>query len=151
MKLIRLLSKLFLLTAILAIVLVLVAFIPPVQTWVAQMVLESQPDVHGSMGSLWARFGKVDVADLKFEIDGAVFTAPSLEANLPLFTAIGQRKVAIGRLVAKGWVLDLSHISEARSEHAQGDPVSGDQAETNAAPKTAVSPQHKALRCCQVL
>jgi hypothetical protein len=106
-KFLRILLSCFVLVLALAAVLVALAFAPVVQTWVAQAILARQPAFQGSLGSLSARFGRVEVSELQLKIDGAVLTIPSLEAELPLVTALRERKLPLRRLVAKGWTLDL--------------------------------------------
>jgi hypothetical protein len=104
--------------AALGAVLVAAALLPPFQTWYARMELEEQPDLHATLGSLWARFGKVEVEDLRLEIGDAVLTLPSLEARLPIIDAIRHRRFLVGGLVAKGWTLDLSRLPDAAHERA---------------------------------
>ena len=82
------------------------------QTWIAQAVLARHPSVQGSVGSLSAGFGKIEVEDLHLACNGAVLTLPSLQANLPLTAAVWRRKVFIRSLVAKGWTLDLTRTGE---------------------------------------
>lgn len=93
-----------------AAVLVVAAFAPPVQTLVAQWALARQSAVQGSLGSLWAGFGKVAASDVNLKMEGAVLTLPALEAKLGLTTAAWNRRIHIRRLVAKGWTLDLRHL-----------------------------------------
>ena len=81
MKLIRLLLTVLELVLLLAIVLALAAFVPMVQTWVAQAALSGHHGATGSLDLLSAGFGKVTVTHLHLEADGAVLTLPSLEAR----------------------------------------------------------------------
>jgi hypothetical protein len=111
MKFLRLLRDNWALAIVLAVALVIVAFAPPVQTWVAQWALARQTAFPGSLGSFWAGFGKVAVHDLSLKTEGAVLTLPSLEAGLPLTKAALGRRVHIRRLVAKGWTLDLRGVA----------------------------------------
>jgi hypothetical protein len=144
-KFLRLLLNCLALAIALVAVLVAAAFVPAVQTWVAQMALARQPAVQGSLGSLSAGIGRVEVGDLHLKLDGAVLTLPSIEAELPVATAVWERKAIIRRLVAKGWTLDLSQIREPKSagqqiESApgvQGGPGARTQPETVAAEKVA--------------
>lgn len=107
MKFIRILFRWLVLAIVLIVILAAMAFLPNVQTWVAQLALDRQTGVHGSLDSLSAGFGKVEIANLHLEFDGAVLTVPSLEARLSLTTAAMDRKFLIRSLVAKGWTLDL--------------------------------------------
>ena len=101
------------------------ALAPVVQTWIAQSVLARQPALQGTLGSLWAGFGKVNVAELQLKIDGAVLTVPSLKAELPLTTAVWGRRFLVRKLVAKGWTLDLRQLPA---------PKAGESAESAPAP-----------------
>jgi len=97
--------------AVAIVVLVVAAFAPPVQTWIAQWVLSEQTGVEGSLGGFQAAFGEVAIHDLSLKSGGAVLTVPSLEAGLPLTTAALRRRVHLRRLVAKGWTLDLRGVA----------------------------------------
>ena len=108
MKIIRLFLACLVVAFALVAVLVLAAIAPAAQTWFARMELNSRPGTKGSLESLSAGFGEVDVEGLHLETDGAVLTLPSLQAKLPLTIAILRRKAEIRGLVAKGWTLDLS-------------------------------------------
>lgn len=103
--------------------LAVVVISPVVQTWVAESALNRQPGVQASMAQLSAGFGKVEVTDLHLDVAGAVLTLPALEAGLPLTTAVWQRKVLLQRLVAKGWTLDLSRVSDPAAVRSQPAPV----------------------------
>jgi hypothetical protein len=124
-KFLRLLLSCLLLVIALAAVLVAAAFVPIVQTWIAQWALSEHPELKGSIGSFSAEFGKVEVTDLHLEADGVVLTLPSLEAALPLTTAARDRMLALRSVVAKGWVLDLRHAMETDEapEAAAGTPA----------------------------
>ena len=112
--------------ATLALVVVLLAIAPAVQTWVAQHELTSTPGVKGSLDTLSAGFGEVDVENLHLETHGVVLTLPSLKAKLALSDAILHRQFRIQSLVAKGWSLDFSQSSgEAGAPPAGSATVAG--------------------------
>ncbi len=115
MKFLRLLRDNWALAVVLVVALVLLAFAPPVQTWVAQWALSQQTSVEASVGGFWAKFGKVQISDLSLKTPGATLTLPSLEAELPLMTAAWNRRISVRRLVAKGWTLDLRGADVAKS------------------------------------
>ena len=142
MKFLRLLLNCLVLALALVAVLVALAFAPAVQTWVAQAMLARQPALQGSLGSLSARFGRLDVSELQLKTDGAVLTMPSLEAELPLTTALWDRKLPLRRVVAKGWTLDLRQISppNGAAEPAGSTPVA-EGGPAAPAPVEAVSAQ----------
>jgi hypothetical protein len=112
-KLIRLLLAFLALAIALVALLVLAAIAPAVQTFVAQRALAGQAGLRGSLESLSAGFGGVDIEDLRLESGGAVLKLPSLQARLPVTAAVLRRKVLVRSLVAKGWTLDLSRAREA--------------------------------------
>ena len=89
-----------------AVVLVLLAIAPAVQTWVARLALSDHPGFHGTLGSMSAGFGEVDIEDLHLEAGGAVFTLPSLRAKLPLTAFALTRRATVRSLSAKGWTID---------------------------------------------
>jgi hypothetical protein len=102
--------------AVLALLLVAAAFAPPVQTWFARMELLDQPGVQGSLGSVSASFGKLEVEDMRLQFGGIVLTLPSLEARMPILKAVRSRQVLVKGVVAKGWTLDLSHLGDQETE-----------------------------------
>ena len=113
MKLLRILLTCLAVLAAVAAVLVLVAVAPAFQTWAAQRALTGRPGLQGTLGSVSAGFGEVDVEDLHMEADGAVLTLPSLKAKLSLTSAVVRRRVLVRSLVAKGWTLDLTRAGLA--------------------------------------
>jgi hypothetical protein len=100
-------------TAAVVVILGLVLISPYVQTWVARRQLAGQPGLKGSLESVSAGFGEVDIANLHLEFRGGVLTLPSLQAKVPLMYATLRRKVLVHSLVASGWTLDLSHAEGA--------------------------------------
>ena len=101
-----------------AALLVAVAFTPVVQTWFVERALAGHSGLQASVGSVSAGLSTVHVEDLRLEFDGAVLTLPALETGLPLKTALWDRKVLVGSLVAKGWTLDLSRRPAAADKAA---------------------------------
>ena len=99
--------------------LVAIAFFPNAQTWTVQWILGRQFGDQVSIDSLWAGFGKVEVAGLTVKAGDAVLTMPSIEARLPITNALLNRRVLIRSLVAKGWTLDLSHLSALKAAGGQ--------------------------------
>jgi hypothetical protein len=138
----RLLLNCLVLVLVLAAVLLALSFAPVVQTWVAQAVLAKQPAPTVSVGSLSARFGRVEISELLVKTAGAVLTVPSLEAELPITTALWERRLPLRRLVAKGWTLDLR---QAPAPNAAGEPTApapvADGGAAVPAPAEAVSAQ----------
>ncbi len=78
------------------------------QTWAVRRVLAGRPALGVTLASVSAGPGRVEVKNLRVESHGAVLTIPTLEVELPLISAGLKNKIAITRLVAKGWTLDLT-------------------------------------------
>ena len=106
-----------------------VAFIPAVQTSIAQRVFDRHPELRATLGSLAAGRGQLAVRDLNLVVGGAILALPSAEAQLPVTAALWHRTVHLRRLTAKGWVLDLSSI-----------PAPGAPASPAPAPTPAIRP-----------
>jgi hypothetical protein len=79
-----------------------------VQTWAVRRSLSNRPNLRGSVESVSALPGRVRIQGLRLERNGAVLALPSLEADIPVLPAALWHRVAIRKLVAKGWVLDLT-------------------------------------------
>ena len=107
-KILRLLLKCLVLAIALVAVLIVLAFSPIVQTWMAQRALARSPALMGSLESLVARFGRVEITDFQATRDGVNLKVPGLVAEFPIVTALWHRRLAVRRLVARGWTLDLS-------------------------------------------
>ncbi|HEU5080882.1 MAG TPA: hypothetical protein VFT72_16840 [Opitutaceae bacterium] len=65
------------------------------------------PDAHGEIGRLDAGLHRVQVSQLVYEKPGMRLTLPSATVDVPLIRA-AKKDVAIQKLVAKGWILDLT-------------------------------------------
>lgn len=129
--------------ATLVLIAVLVALNSSVQTWAARRVLAQQRDVTGTLGSLSAGLRRVEVRDLHVESRGALLTLPSLDADISLVSAGLREKVHIEQLVAKGWTLDLSRITDATAvTELMDDP--GAQAERMVRPFSLLSSAYAA-------
>jgi hypothetical protein len=145
-KFLRLFVNCLVLALALAAVLAALALAPVVQTWVAQAVLDRQPGFHASLGLLSARFGKARIAELQLKSDGVVLTVPSLEAELPLMTALRDRKLLFRRLVAKGWTLDLRQASGAKDAGEKKPPAPAPEAGKEAAAQAESVQVQEAVR-----
>ncbi len=115
------------------------------QTWAARRALTSTPGWSGRIGSVTAGLQRIEIKDVRLEHDGAVLVLPSAEADLPLFSAAFRDRLLVSRLVAKGWMLDLTkwrpavispgaHPAErAASTSSSGPPAPRSAGERNAA------------------
>ena len=107
-------------------VLVLTAVAPAVQTWAAQKALRDRPGITGSLESLSAGFGEVDIEGLQLEANGMAITLPSLRAKLPITDAALRGKILIRSVVAKGWTLDLSRAAKPPGSQEPGVPAAAE-------------------------
>lgn len=94
--------------ALLVLAALAVALNSSIQTWAARRALAGQADVHGTIGSVSAGLQHTELRDVKLESRGAVLTLPAADVDVPLIAAGLQKRVAVKRLVAKGWTLDLT-------------------------------------------
>lgn len=93
--------------ATLVLLALLLAFTSPVQTWAVRRALQGQAEFHGELSSISVGFNRVSVENLRIHGNGYRLVLPSLEADLPV-VPVTRRNIAIKRLVAKGWTLDLT-------------------------------------------
>jgi hypothetical protein len=78
------------------------------QTWAVRRALANHPGLGASVRSVAANSGALRIRGLRLERNGSVLDMPSLDSDLPVIPVVLWRRVAIQRLVAKGWVLDLT-------------------------------------------
>ncbi|MGH7995761.1 MAG: hypothetical protein ACREFX_05345 [Opitutaceae bacterium] len=107
MSILRFILNLLTLAIVVAGILLAVAFIPQVQTFIAQKLLGDHPGYQASWDTLSAGFGKAAIGNLHIVGAGADLTAPSVHATLPITIAVLRRDLRIRTLVVKGWTLDL--------------------------------------------
>jgi len=107
MKILRpILVSVAVLAALLVVALVL-AFTSSVQTWAARRALLGQTDMKTGVGRVSAGLKLIELTDIKIEKPGFALNLPSLTIEMPLASAAG-KNIAVRRLVAKGWKVDLS-------------------------------------------
>lgn len=96
--------------AVFALVLVALAVVSrsSFQTWAVRRALASMPAVRATVGSVSAGLNHVVVRDIRVVQNDITLVVPAVEADLPLLSAVTGGKVAVSRLVAKGWRLDWS-------------------------------------------
>ncbi len=88
-------------------VIAVLALSPWVQTRVAHRFTPSSPECAVSLGRVAAGLHRSRVDNLRVVQPGLVITVPSVEVDLDLIAA-ARGQVAIKRLAAHGWVLDLT-------------------------------------------
>ena len=116
MKVVRVVSIVLVIGAACAVFLASIARYSGFQTWAVRRALSNSPYLRGSVESVAADTGQVRIRGLRLERNGMVLDIPSLESELPVLSAVIRRRVAVQRLVAKGWVLDLTKAAPARAD-----------------------------------
>ncbi|MDF3056022.1 MAG: hypothetical protein K0R17_237 [Rariglobus sp.] len=93
--------------ALLLVVIVALAFNPGVQTWAARKLAPSTPELTVGIGQVDAGLHQTRVENIRVVQPGLVLTIPSAEIEAGVLDAAGG-KIEVKRLVAKGWILDLT-------------------------------------------
>lgn len=78
------------------------------QTWAVRRSLADRSGPKASVERVDASLGEVRLENLRYEWPGAVLRVPTVEAQLGVVDAAFSDQVAVSRLVAKGWTLDLT-------------------------------------------
>jgi hypothetical protein len=130
------LLRVFIGLVLLLVIVGVLLFSPAVQTWAARRATSGQDIAIGrvAVGLSATRLDHVRVAQ-----PGMVFTLPSAEVEMALASA-ASGDVNIKRLVAKGWILDLTPASSAASSSLNASPAS-----SKTAPAAAVDRAEKSL------
>ncbi|HLP06768.1 MAG TPA: hypothetical protein VK178_01280 [Opitutaceae bacterium] len=84
----------------------------PVQTLIARAFLAEDPDLQYYLDSLSARFGHVELADLRLRKNKIVLKVPSVRAQLPVYAAARRHQLHLESFIAKGWTLDLANRAD---------------------------------------
>lgn len=84
----------------------ILAFNASVQTWAARHVLAGRQDMKAGIGRVSAGFKVIEVSDFQLQKPGISLSLPSLTIEMPL-TAAASKNIAVKKLVAKGWKVDL--------------------------------------------
>lgn len=107
MKILRpILWSVVVIATLLVLVLVL-AFNASVQTWAARRALAGQPGLKSELGLVSAGMKRTELTNIAISKPGFNLKLPSLTIDMPLMTA-ASKKIAVKRLVARGWSIDLS-------------------------------------------
>ena len=106
MNFLRILFSVFCWALVLALMLLIAAFIPALQTWGAGWALH-HAGVHGSVGEVSAAFGKFEADQVQLDSPDGAFKAAVIQAELPITGALFGRRFHFRSLTAKGWTLTL--------------------------------------------
>ncbi|MFI5356445.1 MAG: hypothetical protein ACHQ4G_03835 [Opitutales bacterium] len=88
---------------------VLFACTSQVQTWIVHRVLAERPEWGIEIGQAALDLRHVRLTQVTANYHGARLVLPDFKAELPVVTAAWDHRVAISRLEAQGWTLDLTH------------------------------------------
>jgi hypothetical protein len=110
----------------------ILAFNPGFQTWAARKALAGDPAIQGSIGRVDGGLKRIEVEDLRIARSGMTVTVPRLSIDLPVARAL-KKDIRIDKLVAKGWILDLTSPAFTAEEHEAGTGTGASSAQ--AAPK----------------
>ncbi|HTT56563.1 MAG TPA: hypothetical protein VMF63_05605, partial [Opitutaceae bacterium] len=154
MRYLRIVVTSLVVAVILAVFLLAASISPTVQTWIAAYLLGD----HGSVDEVSARFGHAEIDNLKMTFPNAVLTVPHLEADLPVTTAVRERRLLVKRLVVKDWTLDFTKHAAPADAAAAGETATpaaatGTPPPTSAPTDTAaapVTPAHRAVAFARI-
>lgn len=100
------------------------AFTPAMQTWAARKLAPSGPELAVRIDRVAVGLGGGRLENVRIVRPGLVLTIPSAEIEAGLAEAAGGR-ISVGKLVAKGWTLDLSAPSPAPASSGAASSSSG--------------------------
>ena len=86
---------------------VALALTPGVQTWAARKFAPATAELTVGIGRVNAGLNRTRVENIRVVQPGLVLTIPSAEVEVSVIDAAGG-KIGVKRLVAKGWILDLT-------------------------------------------
>jgi hypothetical protein len=112
------------------------AFNPGAQTWAARRFAPASPALTVTFDGVDAGLQRTRVNNLKVVQPGLVFSLPSAEVDVNLLDA-AREKIAVKRLVAHGWILDLTAPGAANTPHPPSSPPASTAAN---APVSAPAP-----------
>lgn len=105
--------------AALLVVLVALAFAPPVQTWLVRRTLAGQPGVQAEIGRVAIGLNTVRLTDVRIQQEGMLLVLPSALIRLPVLSTLGDR-VLIEEITARGWTLNLTAPAVGQTALATG-------------------------------
>lgn len=89
------------------VVVIALAFTSGVQTWAAHKFAPATPELTVGIGRVDAGLNKTRVENIRVVQPGLVLTIPLAEVDVNIKDAAGS-KIVVKRLVAKGWILDMT-------------------------------------------
>ena len=103
-------------------IVVALAFTPAVQTWAAKKFAPATPELTVGIGRVNAGLNSTRVESIRVAQPGLLLTLPSAEIDVSVLDAAGGQ-VAVKRLVAKGWILDLTAPSAVATAASSSKPA----------------------------
>jgi hypothetical protein len=119
---------------------VALAFNPGTQTWAARRFAPASPALTVTFDGVDTGLQRTRVNNLRVVQPGLVFTLPSAELDVNLIDA-AREKIAVKRLFAHGWILDLTAPDEGNTPSLPATSVSNAPVST-LAPHAASAEQH---------
>lgn len=107
--------------AVLLVIAVALAFNSGVQTWAAKKFSPASPELTVGIGRVDAGLHQTRVENVRVVQPGLVLTIPSAEIEVGVLDATGG-KIEVKRLVAKGWILDLTEPGAPKSSGEKKSP-----------------------------
>lgn len=83
------------------------------QTWAVRRSLAALPEGKASVGHVDAGLRELKLENLRYEWGGVVLTVPRVDARLGVWDAAFSDQVTLSRLIARGWILDLTSAPDA--------------------------------------
>lgn len=97
----------------------LLAFVPAVQTWAARKAAATQPGV--SIGRVAVGLRSIEAREVHVDQPGLRMRLPSADVEIGLLSALQQR-IEVGRLVAKGWTIEVTEATPTAGPATAGKP-----------------------------
>ncbi len=107
MKLLRILLVVVIALVVLLIIGVGLALNPGFQTWVARRAVSGQADMKAEIGRVSVGLNRIELTSIRIARPGMILELPSAEIDVSVLKAAG-KKIAVKRLRAHGWTLDLT-------------------------------------------
>ncbi len=89
------------------------------QTWAARRAVAGQPDMKADIGRVSVGLNRVELTAIRVAQPGMILTLPSATVDVPVIKA-ASKQVAVKRLQAHGWTLDLTAPQKLTGLSPQG-------------------------------
>jgi hypothetical protein len=96
-----------------------VASLPPVQTWAARRAAASIAGPGATIERASFGANHLSLQGVRVEMDGAVLSLPSIDADVSLIPALLWKRYQLTSLTARGWTLDLTRARSTSPNAAE--------------------------------